>query len=299
MSWLRGNFEACVVALICCCATAAVGQSVSEEVSPQVVVDQSDVMPSAAIDSQVHAGYSSMAVASGWRSTGGASWSLSRMGLSSRNSLGNNRAPATRAWSPEAAPYGMMRYEARGLSSRLTPRRLGQVGSKQGLHNMASGTACLGMGGAAGEHSPACGSRGVRVSGMATYSEGFADSTRGTALISPPDTGTSSPLEWSPSGVGGGELSFMPGSFLNPSLHVGTGILGQPGGSRRRSMRAKSASEQPGLSPLQSPLLQGNALGQTLLAPGLLNSGSQGTGSGVLSSPLDMNSGLDSGLNQQ
>lgn len=53
----------------------------------------------------------------------------------------------------------------------------------------------------------------------ATYSDGFADSTKGTAVISPPDPGTSGPFAFDPN------LDFkLPGfsdeQFLQPNLHV-------------------------------------------------------------------------------
>jgi hypothetical protein len=56
--------------------------------------------------------------------------------------------------------------------------------------------------------------------GGGSYSEDFPDSTEGTALISPPERGASSPLDWTP----GFNFEFPDMSeekFLNPTLHVG------------------------------------------------------------------------------
>lgn len=55
--------------------------------------------------------------------------------------------------------------------------------------------------------------------GAPMYSEGFADSTKGTALISPPDVGTASPLDWTP-GLNFEFPDFAQTSFLNPTLHT-------------------------------------------------------------------------------
>jgi hypothetical protein len=50
------------------------------------------------------------------------------------------------------------------------------------------------------------------------YSPGFADSTKGSGLISPPDSGTESPLDWTPDfKFGFADLSET--QFLNPTLH--------------------------------------------------------------------------------
>lgn len=62
----------------------------------------------------------------------------------------------------------------------------------------------------------------------AKYTDNFPDSTEGTALVSPPDLGTQSPLEWSPS-LSFEFVDFERRSFLNPSLHV-TGRRGRRNG---------------------------------------------------------------------
>lgn len=55
----------------------------------------------------------------------------------------------------------------------------------------------------------------------ASYSEDFPDSTNGTALLSPPDKGTNSPLEWSP-GLDFEFVDMAQRQFLVISLHVGS-----------------------------------------------------------------------------
>jgi hypothetical protein len=51
------------------------------------------------------------------------------------------------------------------------------------------------------------------------HSADFPDSTRGTALLSPPDSGTASPLDWSP-GMTHGFPDFAAQQFLNPSFRA-------------------------------------------------------------------------------
>lgn len=65
---------------------------------------------------------------------------------------------------------------------------------------------------------------------------GFPDSTRGTAPASPPDSGTFSPLDWSP-GFAPGLMEFGNTDFLNPSLRVGMRSTGV--GKRSRGMRGR------------------------------------------------------------
>jgi hypothetical protein len=71
---------------------------------------------------------------------------------------------------------------------------------------------------------------------LAEYSEDFPDSTQGTALVSPPDTGTQSPLDWSP-GLDFSFGDFEQSIFLAPSLHVS----GKRGAARWRHRKTQSA----------------------------------------------------------
>jgi hypothetical protein len=101
----------------------------------------------------------------------------------------------------------------------------------------------------------------------AAYSEGFADSTKDTAMISPPDRGTSSPLDWTP-GLGFGFPDFQQSQFLNPTLHISAprrGIRASPrNGAPKRILNAPALStsidEQVGL---KAPSAQRDILGKT------------------------------------
>ncbi|HWG50425.1 MAG TPA: hypothetical protein VN669_12070 [Candidatus Acidoferrales bacterium] len=66
---------------------------------------------------------------------------------------------------------------------------------------------------------------------IGTYTRDFPDSTRGTALVSPPDRGTASPLDWSP-GLGFSFPDFAEREFLSPSLQMAH----RPSGARRVSL---------------------------------------------------------------
>lgn len=300
MTRLRGKLRMFVAALFLCCA-AVFGQSTSREVSAQVGAVIAAGAPSSAVDARVLGEYSGMTAASSvGHALGGAAWAASGKVLSGSEAgrmRGGMNASAIRAGLTESSISHRMRNRAGSMSLRLTPDRLRRLASRYGLQGAALSAACSGI-----SASVACREQTITVLDKASYSEGFADSTRGTALLSPPDAGTSSPLEWSPSGVGSGELSFMPHRFLNPSLHVGTGVRSRSGGHRNQGR--KSTTEQPGFSPLQNPLLQGNTLAQPSPGPSLMNSGSGDTGLGVLSSPLDTDTlgtdnGLSGGLNPQ
>lgn len=65
------------------------------------------------------------------------------------------------------------------------------------------------------------------------YSKDFPDSTKGTALLSPPDS-TASPLDWTP-GLNFSFPDFAEQSFLKPSLHGGSSAQ-----RRRVAARAKA-----------------------------------------------------------
>ena len=114
---------------------------------------------------------------------------------------------------------------------------------------------------------------------QATYSYGFPDSTRGTALISPPDLGTSSPLDWSPQ-LNFAFKDFESHNFLVPTLQVSAKRKGKR--SRRKSlqeMRSRT-SVQPALT---SPSIIGPVLSKPL-QPDILN---QPLPKSPLQSPLD------------
>jgi len=82
--------------------------------------------------------------------------------------------------------------------------------------------------------SPKPGAIRSAVSERATYSDGFQDSTKGTALISPPDPGTSGPFVFSP-GLNTELPDFSDRQFLSPGLHGGGGSRANK--THRRSVR--------------------------------------------------------------
>jgi hypothetical protein len=78
----------------------------------------------------------------------------------------------------------------------------------------------------------------------ATYSADFPDSTRGTALLSPPDSGMASPLNWSPSMTHGFE-DLTTRQFLIPSLHAAHRATGR---GEAAGQKTPSTNNQLGLS---------------------------------------------------
>jgi hypothetical protein len=84
----------------------------------------------------------------------------------------------------------------------------------------------------------------------AAYSEGFPDSTRDTAQISPPDPGTESPLDWTP-GLSIGFPDFSETQFLNPTLRA----VATSGAKERRKREIARTSNGIGSNPrASSPL---------------------------------------------
>jgi hypothetical protein len=110
---------------------------------------------------------------------------------------------------------------------------------------------------------------------VASYSLDFPDSTRGTALLSPPDTGTRSPLDGAPSDLNFEFADFTRIQFLTPTLHV-TASYGsakqrkkQQQDNRELAHRGDTLGNR---NPFASPLQQ--TLGSDLLRQ-------QGIGSGL------------------
>lgn len=79
----------------------------------------------------------------------------------------------------------------------------------------------------------------------ATYSADFPDSTRGTALLSPPDSGTASPLDWTPA-MTHGFGDFTTRQFLIPSFHAAHRATGRRGEAARQ--KTPSTNNQLGYS---------------------------------------------------
>ncbi|MFZ0661487.1 MAG: hypothetical protein WAM66_02245 [Acidobacteriaceae bacterium] len=106
--------------------------------------------------------------------------------------------------------------------------------------------------------------------GNPKYTTDFPDSTEGTALISPPDLGTVSPLEWSPS-LSFALPDFSTMQFLSPTLHTGgrSGMRSKAGHaaafSRESNLSGRSLLPPPSTSVSGQP---NSALPDSLLSPG-------------------------------
>lgn len=116
-----------------------------------------------------------------------------------------------------------------------------------------------------------------------SYSTDFPDSTKGTALLSPPDPGTDSPLDWSPE-LGFSFPDFAQREFLMPSLHVGGHLEQTPQTKRDKLLRAgaKSANQSPASS-LQN---ENKTIDTNILEPGILGQSPLNT-NGLGQSPLN------------
>lgn len=112
------------------------------------------------------------------------------------------------------------------------------------------------------------------------YTDNFPDSTKGTAVISPPDTGTQSPLEWLP-GIKFGIPEFGQRDLLKPNLHVA---------GKRRHRRSRSGRRHRtrgnGMSTSASPFPSLTGTGSESLADTLPDDLSQPEGQSLLSPAL-------------
>lgn len=95
----------------------------------------------------------------------------------------------------------------------------------------------------------------------AAYSAGFADSTKGTALISPPDPGTASPFDWNPE-LHFGFLAFDETQFLNPTLQMGTRISGLKASRRHLPSKPTPSSAIDEQLGLKTPSIDQDILGE-------------------------------------
>ena len=118
----------------------------------------------------------------------------------------------------------------------------------------------------------------ISVQDKAAYSEDFPDSTNGTAVLSPPDEGTKSSLEWSTS-IDFEFADMAQRQFLVPTLHVGLGskkLRQRKGEKRHRPGKTKTL---PGSAPasllpsLPQETFESDILGQSTL-PSSLNQSS-------------------------
>lgn len=254
-------------ALLLCFTGTATGQSVSGNVS---------ATENAAEASQVESSVSTSVA-----STAGSAANTS--GSGSRSAAALNLLAGTK--SPAGSPHEL--YGTRHAETRYGLKTSLMAGS--GIHQKAAGSGNRSRAGGAtpaasqrkapGLAGPQSSAGGGAVSGSSegfiSGSEGFPDSTRGTAQLSPPDPGTSSPLDWTSNGLSFEFPDFSEGQFLTPSLQA------QIGGKRHRrgqilSGHGKIAGQVPsGLSIEQS--LEPDILSNKTLTPDILNQSSPPT----------------------
>ncbi len=92
--------------------------------------------------------------------------------------------------------------------------------------------------GASGGQSNSAAHPGAKTEEDLSYSEGFPDSTRGTALLSPLDPGTRSPLDWS-TDLDFGFADFEEQEFLAPTLLVSKNLGGHHGVGQSEKAKLK------------------------------------------------------------
>lgn len=182
----------------------------------------------------------------------------------SRYSVAASRLAAPGGWDQQRSPIAIRTRAARSEKLKCRPSRENIAGKSSAASFNSSRVA---MGGraatCAGNMTNARkgswqGSPEVDAGSASSLSIGFPDSTRGVALASPPDTGTASPLAWSPALKHGiVDLSTTP--FLNPTLKAGNHArLGWRGRIQSAwSGQGSTGSSNPFPNPLDSlPSLQ-------------------------------------------
>lgn len=217
--------------LIVCCTGAAAAQSLSDNASA-VADGSAGSSVSASVNASVNASVGEAALSSSGSRLGG---SALRSESTDTFAIRSSRAD----WRASLENQHLI-YRAAGSKSRTTPG----ARKSEGPNLRSSG----------GE--------------TAAYSEGFADSTKGTALISPPDPGTASPLDWN-LGLNFGFPDFQQMQFLNPNLHNSTPRKGSRVGGRKAATRhilnepalSTSIDEQLGF---KAPSAEQDILGQGL-----------------------------------
>lgn len=199
--------------LIFCCAGLGMAQTSStSDSAPQSQSVESSI--SASVNASANAGGSEIEVSgSGSRSGNSASRSvLSTAGASEAFTLQTGRGA-----SPSASMNAFAELRT-GRGNRSLMSRNPRSANRQSAAARDSGKPVKQASG---------------IDEAASYSADFADSTKGTALISPPDAGTASPLDWTP-GLNFGFADFQQTQFLNPTL--------QP----RKGGRARNRKAAPG-----------------------------------------------------
>ena len=187
---IRNTPSKLLCGFVLCCAVTALGQSLNSNASGAVT--------SSFVSGAVSASVSANSLASAQSNT------------TQSSGYGGGRAAGALAGS-----FARVRVSQHGVQSVRAMHRLqyGTVSAHESPRLSGSQTSAAERYGIAGRPQ-------ISSVSPASYSYDFPDSTKGTALLSPPDTGTRSPLDWDTS------LSFefpdlSQKQFLNPTLHVG------------------------------------------------------------------------------
>lgn len=261
----------CLCSLLLCCAGTAIGQSVSGNAS-DVAGASVDASPESASASSVDAIADSAVAAatrggSAYRSESGLGSSHANMALA-RGKTEINANRLSRLGAHPASSSGDLSRRARAS----TPNKRGALAaSANGVPAPGGakgpGTGIQGAGTGMESAKTVAGSSGTEDENAFSYSRDFPDSTKGTALLSPPDPGTESPLDWNPE-LGFSFPDFAQREFLMPSLHVGEHLehTRQSERDRLRRAGAKSVSQSPASS-LQN---ENNTIDTNILEPGIL-----------------------------
>ena len=242
---MRYKTHGWLCSLIFCCAGLGIAQTSStSDSATQNQSVESSVSPS--VNASANAGVSEAEVSgSGSRSGGSASrsalFTASVSELSALQSAGAevDAGGASREGAGPVSPFASINSFA-GLSNaklRAAHGNRSLISRKPPSSNRQTATA----------HNS--GKPARRVAGVeepASYSEGFADSTKGTALISPPDPGTSSPLDWT-TGLNFEVQDFAETQFLNPSLNAGASRkgIGKKGRGRKVPVASRNVLSEP------------------------------------------------------
>lgn len=276
----------CLIGLLLCGASTAFGQSVSANVSATVSAGADSGAISASINSMVATGGNG----------GGAGGHASFLGLSAaaggENGMGEQAGGLEGRNSADTGPskggtssFGVDRFQlsAPTASQKNALRRLSSPTAHQ-ASAFGYGSKSRGAASATMYKKSAAGAGGLLKGGqtqsssqtVASYSLGFQDSTRGTALISPPDPGTASPLDWAPDGIEHEFPDLLQAQFLAPTLNGG--IAGHKGARGRLKDRMHAGTEKAGSGHTPSALQP--SLSDQILNPAILNPP-------ILQSPLD------------
>jgi hypothetical protein len=261
MRIIFGNrLYAYVAFVLLCCASTAMGQSVAAEVSAGLSGGGPD-------DSSVSAAVSSItaaSIATGGGGAGAHSFALENSSLPSAGAhsfaLGNSGLPSAGASTQQKSVLKSRRLS--GASAYLTPHASKVSAAEAGRTNAHQTTT------ANPDNIRSIGAQ-ANVQSSASYSTDFPDSTEGTAMISPPDPGTTSPLDWTIT-LNFSFEDFSQREFLNPSLQVGGSRARRRRnqGSNKNAINANTSNGQ--TSGLYPSGLQ-PASPQTSLEPGILN----------------------------